>query len=129
LRIAAGVLLLAFPAVLLPFAWMQAVHRWLGMGELPERPILAYLARSLSGFYGIHGLLLLFVSFDVRRYLPLIRFILAVSALGGVGLLVIDLTAGMPWFWTWTEGPSLIVFYGLLLGLACRVRGGPPSPG
>jgi hypothetical protein len=37
-------------------------------------------------------------------------------------LLVIDLTSGLPGFWTWTEGPSLIVFYGLLLWLAARIR-------
>jgi hypothetical protein len=122
-RIAAGVLLLAFPAMLLPIDWMQTVHQWLGMGELPDRPIIAYLTRSLSGMYGIHGLLLLFVSFDVRRYLPLLRFMMAVSLFGGAALLVIDLTAGMPWFWTWSEGPSLIVFYGVLLGLSLQVAG------
>jgi hypothetical protein len=54
LRVAAGVLLLAFPAALLPFAWMQAAHGWLGLGELPDQSILPYLTRSLSGFYGIH---------------------------------------------------------------------------
>jgi len=121
LRLSAGVLLLAFPAAFLPIGWMQAIHRWLHLGELPDQPIIAYLTRSLSGMYGIHGLLLLFASFDVRRYLPLLRFALVISLLGGVALLLIDLAAGMPWFWTWSEGPSLIVFYGVLAGLAARL--------
>jgi hypothetical protein len=46
----AGVLLLTalIPAVM-PFAWMKDIHRALGMGELPEGPIMGYLIDSRPG--------------------------------------------------------------------------------
>ena len=39
-------------------SWIAASHEWLGMGDYPDRPIVDYLARSLSLFYGLVGLLL-----------------------------------------------------------------------
>lgn len=38
--------LLAVAAVVMPYAWMNAIHQWLGMGRLPSDPIVGYLARS-----------------------------------------------------------------------------------
>jgi hypothetical protein len=35
LRANGVVMLLAIPAIILPFDWMDACHRWLGLGELP----------------------------------------------------------------------------------------------
>lgn len=70
LRIAAAVLLLALFAVFLPFEWMDAIHRGLGLGDLPKAPIVGYLTRSLSLLYALFGCLCLAVSFDVDRYLP-----------------------------------------------------------
>ena len=56
LRVNAGVLLLALPCALLPFAWMDAVHREaLGLDSLPDSPITRYLARSLSLVYAMRG--------------------------------------------------------------------------
>jgi hypothetical protein len=122
LRVSAGVLLLATAAIFLPTAWMQATHHALGLGELPDLPVIQYLTRSLSGLYAFHGLFVLYVSFDVRRYLPLIRFVSLASALGGLCLLAIDLAAGMPWFWTLGEGPSLVLFYGIISAVSLRVQ-------
>jgi hypothetical protein len=63
LQLNAGVLLLAAPRVLLPFAWMDAVHREvLGLGSLPELPITKYMARSLSLVYAMHGVVVFFVT-------------------------------------------------------------------
>jgi hypothetical protein len=50
-----------------------------------------------------------------------VRFVVGVSVAFGVLLFVIDLTAGLPWFWTWSEGPSLVAFYGVLLWLSAQV--------
>lgn len=122
LRILAGVLLLALPTALLPFDWMDAAHRALGMGELPRAPLTGYLTRSLSLLYGFHGLLLFYLSFDVRRHLALLRYVAALSIALGVALFVVDLVQGMPWFWTAAEGPSLVAAYGLLLFLLRRVE-------
>jgi hypothetical protein len=122
LRLMAGVLLLALPTALLPFEWMDAAHRALGMGELPRAPLIGYLTRSLSLLYGFHGVLLFYLSLDVRRHLALLRFFAALSIAFGVALFVVDLAQGMPWFWTAAEGPSIVAAYGLLLYLLHRAE-------
>ena len=43
--------LFAIPAIFLPYSWMNAIHDYMGLGELPDTPIVSYLARSLSAFY------------------------------------------------------------------------------
>lgn len=59
---------------LMPTSWMAAVHQWLGMGVLPDKPIVDYLARYASGFSALYGFLLLLLLTDVRRYAPVITF-------------------------------------------------------
>lgn len=107
-------MLLAFLAIFLPVEWMAATHRWLGLGHFPAVPIVDYLTRSLSALYAIHGGLLLVVSGNVRRYSVVVAYLAVVSILFGVAMVVIDLRAGMPLFWTLGEGPPLFAF-GLLL--------------
>lgn len=120
LRIAAVPLLLALPCAALPFPWMDATHRWLGLGELPPNAIVSYLARSCSLFYAVHGAIILFVSFDVRRYLPVIQLLCATGIAFGVALVAVDHSAGLPGFWKWVEGP-FVAAEGLLgLWLARR---------
>lgn len=121
LRLLAVVLLSALFAVVMPFSWMNEIHRLLGMGELPDQPIMNYLTRSLSAMYAMHGALIFFVSLNLRRYLPLVKFLL-IAALGfGAVMLGIDLHAGMPASWTISEGPYLIAMSSALLWLAARV--------
>jgi hypothetical protein len=48
LRFGASILFLATGAVLLPFSLMDVGHLWLGLGPLPNIPIIHYLTRSLS---------------------------------------------------------------------------------
>jgi len=48
LRLAAFILLVALIPVVMPFVWMKDIHQYLGMGQLPEGPIVGYLTRSLS---------------------------------------------------------------------------------
>ena len=43
LRLSAVLLLTAIVPAVMPFAWMKSIHRLLGMGELPEGPIIGYL--------------------------------------------------------------------------------------
>ena len=122
LRISAVVLLIAVIPAVMSFSWMIAIYRHLGMGELPEGPIMGYLTRSLSAVYAMHGALVLFVSFDVRRYLPVVKCLALLSVVLGAGLLILDVVVGMPLFWIVCEGPVIIVFYGVLLWLALKVR-------
>ena len=67
--------LFALVPVVMPLSWMAATHRWLGLGEMPTAPIVAYLARSVSAFYALFGALCLVVASDLDRYRPLVRFL------------------------------------------------------
>ena len=121
------VLLIAVIPAVMPFSWMIAIHRQLGMGELPEGPIMGYLTRSLSILYAMHGALVFFVSLDVRRYLPVVKCLAVLSIVLGAGLLVLDFVVGMPLFWIICEGPFIIVFYSFLFWLASKVQDRSPE--
>jgi hypothetical protein len=110
--------LFALVAVFMPFSWMAATHRWLGLGEMPTGPVVEYLARSLSAFYAVMGALCLVLATDLERYRPLVRFLGVVFALMSVVFVGVDLSAGMPWWWTASEGPGGVVFGALLFVLA-----------
>ena len=110
--------LLALVPVFMPFSWMAATHRWLGLGEMPTGPVVEYLARSLSAFYAIKGALCLVVAADLDRYRPLVRFLGLAFALMSLVLVGVDLAAGMPWWWSASEGPGGVVFGALLFLLA-----------
>jgi hypothetical protein len=97
-------------AVFMPSSWMAATHRWLGLGEMPTGPVVEYLARSLSAFYALVGAVCLVLASDLERYRPLVRFLGAAFALMGLAALGVDLAAGMPWWWTASEGPGAVVF-------------------
>jgi len=110
--------LFALVAVFMPFSWMAATHRWLGLGEMPAGPVVEYLARSLSLFYAFIGAFFLVLASDLNRYRRLVRFVGLALAVMGVVLFGIDLAASMPWWWTAIEGPpgvpigALIFFFG-----------------
>jgi hypothetical protein len=118
LRIVGGPAVFALVAVVMPTSWMAATHRWLGLGEMPTGPVVEYLARSLSAFYAVMGALCLVLAADLERYRPLVRFLGVAFALMSVVLLGVDLAAGMPWWWTVSEGPGGVVFGTLLFVLA-----------
>lgn len=130
LRLVGTVAGLAAIAAVMPLRWMDAMHQAIGMGALPDGPIVEYLARSTSAFYALLGALLWMVSFDLVRYHPLIRRLgMATIALGFL-LLWVDIMAGMPWFWQVMEGP-VNVLLGAIILWASRHSGetSPPSAG
>ena len=122
LRLMACMLLLAFPAIVLPESWMAATHAWLGMGEFPAAPLTEYLTRSIAVLYGFHGVLLLIVAGDVVRYRAIVTYIGVMSIIFGAIMLAVDLHAGMPWWWTAGEGPPLAGM-GLVVLLLNRAAG------
>lgn len=122
LRLAGAVLLLASGAVFLPTDWMAATHAWLGLGSFPRSPILEYLTRSASALYAIKGGLYLVLSSDVTRHAVVILYVAWSTVVFGLGMLALDLHAGMPWYWTLGEGPP-ITAVGLLLLWLCRRLG------
>ena len=93
--------------MLLPTGWMAATHAWLGMGEFPGVPLTGYLVRSVAALYGFHGVMMLIIARDVVRYDGLVLFCGVMDIVFGTMMFAIDSHAGMPWWWTAVEGPSL----------------------
>ena len=109
LRLIGGVELCAIPFLLFPVPWMAAVHdRLLGLGPLPQAPIVEYLARSLAALYAIHGAIVFRLSFDVPRFRPLIAFLGWVHVALGLTIVAIDAASGLPWWWIAGEGPGIV---------------------
>ena len=100
--------LFAVPAIFFPYSWMNAIHEYLGLGELPDAPIVSYLARSLSAFYAIVATITLFISCDIWQYRSFVKLWAIIVIVTGIALLGIDMTAGMPTSWTLGEGPPTI---------------------
>ncbi len=120
LRVGGVLTLSAFFAIFLPVRWMADTHRWLGLGPFPASPLVDYLTRSASLLYAWHGGFLLLLSTDVRRYRPLILYVGITTAIGGLLLLGIDLHAGMPAYWTLSEGPPVTLIGCILTWLVGR---------
>jgi hypothetical protein len=114
--------LLALGAVLLPRPWMAAAHVWLGLGTLPDAPLVGYLARSAAALYALHGALVVFLSFDVRRYRPVITFLAAAALVHGAIMAGIDFAEGMPRPWALAEGPCFAATGAVVLLLQRRAR-------
>ncbi len=122
LRLDGIIMLCALFPSMMPLAWMQETHRFLGMGVLADGPLVGYLTRSLSVMYAMHGAALLFLSLDVRRYLPVVKFVAVLTILFGLGMLVLDVVVGMPPFWIVCEGPALFLLYCVVLWLTSHVQ-------
>ncbi len=122
LRLTGVAMLGAVVFVFSPFAWMQKIHAAIGMGELEYTALLSYLTRTLSAMYAIVGAILLFVSWDIRRYLPLIRALGVIAIAGGAGVTILDALLGLPAFWTILEGPLTVGLGAAILVLARKTR-------
>ena len=128
LRLGGLVMLTALGAVVMPYDWMNSIHRQAGLGELPQVPIVGYLTRSISALYALHGALLVFLASDLRRYLPVVRFLALAGAVFGALMLGLDWTVGMPLPWTVCEGPFVVLLSAVILWLAGRQQFPPTDP-
>lgn len=113
LRIIGVAALCAVPAIFFPYSWMNTIHAGLGLGTLPDTPIVSYLARSLSMFYAVVGSVALLVSSNIRYYHSMVTMLGTLFIIVGTTLLGIDIVSRMPGSWTTFEGPFTI-----LMGLA-----------
>lgn len=122
LRFTGCVILFAFLAMFLPTEWMRVAHEeLLGLGPFPASPLVEYLTRSIAMLYGFHGVLVLVAATDVRRFRPIVLLCGWMNILFGSGMLLIDLKTGMPWFWTFGEGPPIALVGALILYLSRAV--------
>ena len=121
LRWAGSVEILAFVAVIMPRSWMEISHQWLGMGEMPNGPLIMFMIRQASYTYGMHGVSLWVLASDVVRFRTLILLNGISFLLAALVFFLIDLKSGMPWFWT--VGDTLgCGFFGVALLLLDRFR-------
>jgi len=107
LRLTATMFLMAAPAVVMPTSWMRAVAQ-LHSVDVPDAPLVEYLARSMSALYVMFGVNYWYMSRDVRRYLPLLRFSIWVMFAFDATVIVLDLVIPMPLLWTLGEVVALL---------------------
>jgi hypothetical protein len=117
-----GMMSVAFLFVIMPTSAMAWIADWLGVGPLPRSPLTEYLTRSLSTMYGVLGVLHLYLARDVVRYLDLIIVIGWLTVVAGAIVTVVDFAAGMPPYWSWSEGPPTVLAGLVYVWLARRAR-------
>ena len=83
---------------------MDDISQLLGLGKLPDAPLVGYLTRTLSALYAAIGASYWYVSCDVPRYLPLLRFTVPLTLALDLTILAIDVAVEMPVWWIVPEG-------------------------
>ena len=122
LRAVGAVAALAAFCAVMPYSWMNATHQFLGMGVLPDKPVVGYLARSTSAFYALFGGLFWVLSFNLVRYRPVLLYMGAATVALGLLLCGVDRVEGLPLFWRAVEGPIDTAFGLIILWLLRGVR-------
>ena len=120
LRLAGAVEILAFIAVVMPRSWMEMSHTGLGLGTMPDAPVLMFLIRQASYTYGVHGISLWVLASNVERFRPLIVLNGIAFLVAGPVFYLIDYTSGMPWWWALADPLSCFCFGAALLWLTRR---------
>ena len=123
LRLTGATEILAFISVVMPRAWMESAHSWLGLGVMSDGPVIMFMIRQASYAYGMHGVSLWLMATDVRRYQPLIVFNAISFLLASIVFSVIDYTTGMPFWWTIVDGFGCASFGAAVLILNYLRRG------
>lgn len=110
LRVLGTMCVFAIIPLLMPFRWIDAAHQWIGLGPFPTAPIAIYLARSVSSLCTFYGGLLLVLSRDVERYVPIISYqAVAIMLLSAYGIIA-GIRAGLPPFWVIADAVGCWLF-------------------
>ena len=120
LRLAGATEILAFIAVVMPRSWMEISNAWLGLSPMPDGPLLMFMIRQASYTYGVHGLSLWLIATDVKRFHPFVVFNGIAFLVAAPVFFLIDVTSGMPWWWTVSDPVSCGFFAAALLLLSRR---------
>ena len=110
LRLAGTIEILAFVAVIMPRAWMEGAHAWLGLGQMRVSPLLMFMIRQASYSYGMHGISLWLLAMDVERFRLLILFNGIAFLLAAPVFFLIDYNSGVPSWWTLSDTTSCLFF-------------------
>src|ERR1043166_3399737 len=124
IRLVGTMELLAFGFAFMPYDQMQACYELLGRGEMPSGPVFESVMRQVSFTYGLHGIGMWLIAFDLARYRPFVWLTCAGYLVAAPAFVAFDLTAGMPVSYVIGNGGSCLLVGGLLLGLILADR--PP---
>ena len=119
LRVVGILAMLAIVAAFMPLSWMASVHESIGLGKMPDGPIVEYLARSLTAIYALLGCWIFYSSGRVSAQLGFVRLFGALFAVFGVVLWWVGFKSGLPIAWVLLEGPPSILL-GLWIVYCCR---------
>jgi hypothetical protein len=115
LQVVGAVTVIALFPFVMPYSWMAAVHEWLGMGVLPDKPVVEYLARTTSALYGLLGGLYLVLATDVRPHARVITYCAVATLVLPAVNTALCLRAGMPPWWMWGDViPCWLFGFGIL---------------
>ncbi|MCZ2342195.1 MAG: hypothetical protein LC104_10430 [Bacteroidales bacterium] len=122
LRVDAAILLTAVVPIFFPTEWMATLHEQLGLGLFPRQPLMEYLTRSLAASYALHGAMVLFLTFDLPRYRPLVAPLFRLHLLFAGILFGIDWFAPMPRWWIVMETGTIAGFAVVVLWVNHRAQ-------
>ena len=110
LRTLGVICILAIVPLVMPFRWLDAGHRWMGLGSFPTAPIAEYLARSVSALCVFYGGLLLVLARDPQRFVPIIQYqAVAIMLFSAFGILA-GVRAGLPAIWVIADAIGCWIF-------------------
>lgn len=107
--------LLAVSAAFLPDAALTRAHEALGIGALPDAPIVGYLARSASLMYALHGAVVIYVARSLRQHWDFVRFLAVIAYVHGLLIIVVDCIEALPLWWIVGEGAFYLASATLIL--------------
>jgi hypothetical protein len=114
LRVVGIVTLPAVVAVFMPHSWLVCSVQYAEPGT-PVKVLVSYLARLLSAFYVLLGLMFLVFAADVRRYAGPIRLVALWSLMAVVGFVIYGVPAlvkgGFGWFIWFAAGDVAFGFF------------------
>ncbi len=127
LRLVGTMELFSFGAVFLPRSSMDAIHRSLGLAEMPQGPVFDSVMREVSFTYGLHGVAVWLIASDVVRFRPLVVLSAIGYLLAAPVFVTIDLINGMPATWVAGIGGSCLLIGSLILGALLGERASAQS--
>ena len=95
LRVLAIFVIVNGVSILLPWAWIDSVLIWCGLGHMPDAAVLHYLLRGAGYFAMTFGVLIWVIASDVVRYRPIVITIITIFLIGAPVFYLIDAFAGV----------------------------------